>query len=141
MTKPISSSGVSISRECVSTIIRRQAARIHEQHERGKQRQREIDSVYKYDDVECVVCLVKYAGCGKYTATTVVEIGRAGLVTCRPDDERFLESSMRMAMAHAYTNIGVCKNFAEARERVKTMRFIMERAAAFGSAKNGGVSA
>jgi hypothetical protein len=148
MTKrALSSKGVSVvtveGQDC-GEVIRRHAARMHDAHKKAEQRQREYDAVHHYDHetgTETFVCLVKRAGLGIYTATTVTEVGTAGLVTCMPTQERFLEADMRMALMRAFVAGRVCKNYIEAREKAAKCKFILERSEAFGSAKGEGVSA
>jgi hypothetical protein len=117
-------------------IIRRTAKRMLEREEKAKQRQRELDSKHAYDEDarDKIVCMIHRAGVhprtglALFTASTATSIGRAGLVRTVPDEERFLESSMRLELAKALLGGGVCKDYDEARQRAATARLYMERA-------------
>src|SRR5689334_13587425 len=104
MTRPIASSGVQVTREDVSAIIRRVAKRVHERDEAALQKQREAEREYQYEGNEVIVCLVRRVSSNppRFIASTATEIGKAGIVSSVPDEDRFLESSMRMALTRAY---------------------------------------
>lgn len=131
----LTSSGVVVTGQDCSEIIRRTAARMLEREEAAKQRQRELDSVYSYDsERETVVCLIHRAGVhprtgqALFSASTVVELPRVGIVRTLPDEERFLRSSMLLELAKAYLASGACKNYEDARLRASRVRLMLERA-------------
>jgi len=86
------------------------------------------------------VCLVRRVSENplRYVASTCTEIGKAGIVSTQPDDDRFLESSMRMQLMKAYYVSGH-GDWNACRERAAKVRVIVERSFALGSAANGGV--
>jgi hypothetical protein len=132
----LSSSGVSVIGQDCGEIIRRTAKRMLDREEKAKQRQRELDSKYAYDEDarDKIVCMIHRCGVhprtgiALFTASTVTELPRVGLVRTTPDEERFLESSMRLELAKAFLAGGVCKDYDEARLRAAKARLYMEKA-------------
>lgn len=137
--------GITVTREDVAAIVRRVATKMHERQEAALKRQREAEHEYQYDTNEVIVCMVRRvserreSALPRYIASTATMMGKAGIVSTQPDDDRFLESSMRMELARAWHRHGECKTFDDARERASKVRLIMERSFAHGSAANGGV--
>lgn len=137
MTKQaLTSSGVQVIGQDTSEVIRRVAKRIVDREEAAKRKQREYDSVYHYDSEqrETIVCLIHRAGVhprtgvAMFSASTVVELPRVGIVRTLPDQERFLQSSMRLELAKAFLGAGMCKTYDEARARAGRAVLLMERA-------------
>ena len=137
MTKhALSSSGVQVLGQDCSEVIKRVAKRMVEREEAAKQKQRELDSVYRYDSEqrETIVCLIHRAGVhprtgmALFSASTVVELPRVGIVRTLPNDERFLKAEMRLELAKAYLKGGACKTYDEARQRAARAVLMMERA-------------
>jgi hypothetical protein len=104
--------------------------------EAAKQKQREYESVHHYDSEnrETIVCLVHRAGVSPvtgmamYSASTVVEFPRVGIVRTVPEQERFLKSAMRLELAKAYLAGGLEKNWGDARARASRAVLMLENA-------------
>lgn len=138
--RSLSSRTVQVLREDVSQMIRRVATRVHERHEAALKKQREAEQHYQYEGNEVVVCLVRRVSENppRFIASTATEIGKVGIVSTHPDEDRFLESSMRMQLVRAYYASGHGK-FDECRERASKTKIIVERSFVLGSAANGGI--
>lgn len=118
MTKALSSSGVSVGVD-TSEVIRRHATRMHERQQRAERELLEQEQRWKYDVRETVYCIAKQTQTDPplWVASTVAEVGKAGIVSTRPEHERFLESQMRLDLARAYVRAGMVRNWDDARAR------------------------
>lgn len=118
----LSSSGVSVGVN-TSEVIRRHAKRMWEHRERAEQQLRIEESKWKYDERESFVCIAKRVDDGKesslplWVASTVTEVGKAGIVHTRPEQEPFLESQMRLDLARAFVRAGMVRSWDDARGR------------------------
>jgi hypothetical protein len=139
-----SSKGVSILREDVSAIIRRVATDLHNRQEAARQAQREAEAKYSYDSTDVVLCMVRRVSVNRESAvpffvgSTATMVG-GRIVSTQPCDDRHIDANMRMELAKAWHKAGECKTFADARERAKKAKIILERSFAHLSAANGGV--
>jgi hypothetical protein len=136
MKRALSSSGVSVVGQDASEIIRRTAKRMLERDEAARLKQRELDAQYAYDDADSFVCLVRRVSESPllYVAHTVTELPRVGVVSTRPQPERFLESEMRLELARAMAKNGSEPNYEAARQRASKAKIYLERSMAHGSA-------
>lgn len=123
MTKQaISSRGVSVGVN-TSEVIKRIATKMVERQERAELKLREENAKWKYETRESFVCVAKKVQGFKeselplYVASTVTEVGDAGIITTRPEQMQFLESQMRLDLARAFARHGMVKTWDEARER------------------------
>lgn len=119
----MSASGVHVTRENVSEIIQRVARKMVERQERAEQELLEQESRWKYTERESFVCVAKKVQGFKeselplYVASTVTEVGKAGIVSTRPEQRQFLEAQMRMDLARAFVRHGMVKDWNDARSR------------------------
>ena len=120
--RALSASGVSVGVD-TSEVIRRHAKRMYEHRERAEQELREQESRWKYEERESFVCVAKKVQGFKeselplYVASTVTEVGKAGIVSTRPEQRQFLEAQMRLDLARAFVRHGMVRNWDDARNR------------------------
>lgn len=120
--RALSSSGVSVGID-TSEVIRRHATKMHERMLRQEQALREERDKWQYDTAESFVCVARKVQGDReselplYVASTVTEVGKAGIVSTRPEQERFLESEMRMTLARAFRSAGLVASWDEAKSR------------------------
>lgn len=122
MAKALSSSGVSVGVN-TSEVIRRHARKMYERQQRAEQELLEQEAKWKYEERETFVCVAKKVqGFNEselplWVASTVTEVGKAGIVHTRPEQEQFLESQMRLDLARAYVRAGMVRSWDDARAR------------------------
>jgi hypothetical protein len=120
--RALSASGVSVGVD-TSEVIRRHAKRMHERQQRAEQELLEQESRWKYEERESFVCVAKKVQGFKeselplYVASTVTEVGKAGIVSTRPEQRQFLEAQMRLDLARAFVRHGMVRTWDDARAR------------------------
>jgi hypothetical protein len=118
----LSSSGVSVGVDA-HEIIKRHATRMWERQQRAEQELRIQEQQWKYEERESFVCVARRVDDGKasslplWVASTVTEVGKAGVVHTRPEQECFLESQMRLDLARAFVRAGMVRSWDDARAR------------------------
>lgn len=121
--RALAASGVQVTGQDTAEVIRRVARKVWERNERAEQQLREERDKWAYDVRESFVCVAKKVQGFKeselplYVASTVTEVGKAGIVSTRPEQQQFLESQMRIDLARAFARHGMVRNWDEARER------------------------
>lgn len=116
--RALSSSGVSVGVD-TSEVIRRHATRMYERQQRAERELLEQESRWKYEERETIYCIARKTQEDPplWVASTVAEVGKAGIVSTRPEQERFLESQMRLDLARAFAHHGMVRSWEDARSR------------------------